>query len=130
MIGYEIYQWLKRENIKANYPELLLEIDYLDRPGARLLEYLRKGDKVILIDAMKAGYEVGAVKVIDKEVLQKNKLISSHGFGVADTLALAEVIDELPEELTILGIEIGGEEKPVFGEVIKGVKQALQRALR
>lgn len=129
-IGYEISEWLKEEQFADNYPEVALEIDYLDRPGMRLLEYLRGTGKLILIDAMKAGYDAGTVKVVNKDELQRSELPSSHGFGVADSLALAEALDELPDDLIILGVEIGEGRKLVMDELYKQIESALQKELQ
>jgi Ni,Fe-hydrogenase maturation factor len=49
---------------------------------------------------------------------------SSHGFGVSDTLRLAEQLNALPEQLVILGIEAGAAGGP--GEALSA---ELRRAL-
>lgn len=62
----------------------------------------------IIIDAAKMGKPAGYVEVIRKEdvrfVVQWDHL-SLHGFGLAETIELAEKIDMLPENLWVVGIE-------------------------
>lgn len=129
-IGYEISRWLKGDKFADNYPEMSLEIDYLDRPGMRLLEYLRGRSKVILIDAMRAGFEAGSVKRLEIDELQRAGSLSSHAIGVADALALAEALGESPKELIVLGVEIGETDRLEMDELCQAMKQALQEELQ
>ena len=79
----------------------------LDRPGAGLIELLDGMERVILIDAMHSGAAVGTIRRFDRHDWPGYAHgLSSHGFGVAEALALADALDTLPVELTLHGIEI------------------------
>jgi len=78
----------------------------LDRPGAGLIEQLRGAEAVLLIDAMQSGSEPGAVRRLSlADLLQQTAVPSSHQLGVAESLALAQALGELPPQLLIYGIE-------------------------
>lgn len=78
----------------------------LDRPGASLLRYLEGMDAVVLIDALRAGFEPGSVLHLTRDdLLTESRVWSSHQLGVAETLALGEALDLLPPHLALIGIE-------------------------
>ena len=80
----------------------------LDRPGAGLVEWLKGAEAVILIDAMHSGSRPGTVsRLVLSDLLQQGALASSHQLGVAESLALAHALGELPARLLIYGIESG-----------------------
>lgn len=81
----------------------------LDRPGAHLMHHLAGADIVVLIDAVVSGAPVGAIHRFDAtDRLERERLISCHGFGVASCLELARALGVLPPTVLIYGIEIGG----------------------
>lgn len=78
----------------------------LDRPGVSLIEQLRGAEAVLLIDAMQSGAEPGSVRRLSLEdLLQQTAVPSTHQLGVAECLALARALGELPPRLLIYGIE-------------------------
>jgi hydrogenase maturation protease len=78
----------------------------LDRPGVRLIERLKGAETVILIDAMQSGSKPGTVRRLAlSDLLQQAAVPSSHQLGVAESLALAEALGDLPSRLLIYGIE-------------------------
>lgn len=101
--------WQAVEYVRACWPTAqppLPECLCLDRPGPALLEYFTPGIGVILVDALQSSaYPAGSVQVLRLEdlVLQARQP-SSHQLGVAETLALAQALDQLPECLYLLGI--------------------------
>jgi len=72
-----------------------------------LIAYTRAGDKIIIIDAAKAGGEPGAVYRYQPEDLAAGKgtFTSAHELGVAENLKLMELTDSEPKETVIIGIE-------------------------
>lgn len=79
-----------------------------DRPGPALLEYLQGSHCVILLDALASEQTAGSVIELSlAQLLQQEGLCSSHGFGIAETLALGNVLGILPAELILLGIAMG-----------------------
>jgi hydrogenase maturation protease len=86
-----------------------IEVLALDRPGPRLIEHMRGAETVILVDAVKSGATPGTLYRLEGRSL--DGLVahhtSSHGFGLAETLALADRMGELPPHLKFVGLEAG-----------------------
>lgn len=80
----------------------------LDRPGVSLLDAMQAYDHVILIDAIiSEKHTPGTVLKLEPDELQTTQsLQSSHGFGVAEALALGESLGSLPKELEIRGVVV------------------------
>jgi hydrogenase maturation protease len=72
-----------------------------------LIAYTRAGDKIVIIDAAKAGGEPGAVYRYRPEDLAagREKLTSAHGLGVVENLKLMELTGNEPRETIVIGIE-------------------------
>jgi len=80
----------------------------LDRPGASLLEYMQDVKTVVLVDAVKAGLEPGSlVRLKEDQIECSNSVNSTHGFGVAEAIALGRELGNLPEKLVLFGLETG-----------------------
>ena len=85
----------------------------LDRPGVGLLEWFKGAEGVILIDAMQSGAEPGSVRRLAlADLLQEGAVPSTHQLGVAESLALAQALGELPSRLLIYGVESGAQLLP------------------
>jgi hydrogenase maturation protease len=74
-----------------------------------LIAYTHAGDKMIIIDAAKAGGEPGAIYRFRPEDLatEKPALASAHQMGVVENLAMAELSGNKPAEVVIIGVEPG-----------------------
>ena len=84
------------------------ELLKLDRPGSQLVSYFQGVEQVVIIDAVRLSDRPGGIAAIDLESLhQLEYLTSSHGFGVAESVALAGQLGELPSRLHLLGIQTG-----------------------
>ena len=103
--------WIVAEQLKA-LPICLskkgkIDISILDRPGTALISQWKDVDAVILIDAIRSGASPGTLHILSADDIDENtQLTSSHGFGVASTMALARTLDELPQYFYLCGIEI------------------------
>ncbi len=86
-----------------------VEVLALDRPGPRLIEHMRGADTVILVDAVKSGAAAGTLHRLEGHALDGMVAhhTSSHGFGLSETLALADRMGELPPHLKFIGLEAG-----------------------
>jgi hydrogenase maturation protease len=102
-----------------------LTLAALDRPGTALLEHLRGADRAVLIDAARGAGAPGTVVQLDAAQLEANPTLSSHGFGVAEALALGAALKALPPELTVLAIVIDGSSRSV--DVSDTVRSAATR---
>lgn len=77
-------------------------------PGAELPGLLRKASWAVLIDAVCGGGEAGVPRLLAVADLANDlRGTSSHGVGVATTLALMKQLGELPLRMAIIGIEVG-----------------------
>jgi hydrogenase maturation protease len=85
------------------------ELIYLDRPSTRLIGELDGVEHLILIDAVKCGAAIGTVLRIEGENIYRHlaRHTSTHGFGVADALKLAERLGQLPPKILLIGVEVG-----------------------
>lgn len=74
-----------------------------------LIAYTRAGDKMIIIDAARAGGEPGAVYRFNPEDIAAGKgtLTSAHEMGVAENLGLMALTGNQPAETIIIGVEPG-----------------------
>ena len=62
--------------------------------------------RVVVVDATASGAPTGTVRELDPAgPFRHATATSSHGFGLAETLALARALGRLPPEVRLLGIE-------------------------
>ncbi|HEY0721431.1 MAG TPA: hydrogenase maturation protease [Gammaproteobacteria bacterium] len=109
-LGWLAIDALESSALARRFPHLQLKFIRSDRPGALLIEQLRTVDGAVIIDAMRSGVASGAIQTfLPEELARESALLSSHGFGVAEALALAAILGELPDQLLVVGIEMGEE---------------------
>lgn len=84
-----------------------LSVESHDRPGIRLIELMRDADTVFIIDAIKSGNPAGHIHRFENDdVFDTGNSLSTHGFGLAQTLQLGKALDALPNEIILYGVEI------------------------
>jgi hydrogenase maturation protease len=89
------------------------DCDFLVLPfaGIELLEVLLSAEAVLVIDAVSSGAPPGTLHLIPwptpSVASRLVSSVSSHGWGVAEALALAEALGRPLPPVTILGIETG-----------------------
>jgi len=74
-----------------------------------LLTFLEDCRKVIFIDGLDAQEEPGAIyRFSPREVKRDTSSppLSLHDFGLYDLITSAELLDQCPEEITIIGVQI------------------------
>lgn len=106
-VGWMVADALQRAPEFQAYLDKTLIIKSLNRPHLSLLQEFDQTERVYLVDAMISGRELGAIKqfsLVDIDV--DHELISTHGFGVIQSLQMAKVLKALPEQLSLYGIEI------------------------
>ena len=72
-----------------------------------LIAYTEAGDKLIIIDAAKAGGEPGTIyRLLPQDLAEENgKAISVHELSVEQNLRLMSLMGNKPGEIVIIGIE-------------------------
>ncbi len=105
---------LKDEGIGIHAVKALQEIDLptdvkLIDGGTSpdLIAYTRAGDKLIIVDAARAGGEPGTIYRFEPQDLAEEKaaLTSAHEMGVLENLKLMSMAGNEPGEIVIIGIE-------------------------
>jgi hydrogenase maturation protease len=99
-----------------------------ERPGACLLEYVRGAEAVLLIDAVLSGAPPDTLHRFKEDAIPRHlsRHTSTHGFGLAEAIALASELNELPRRLILIGAEIGGN----LSEAADRVAQAAMLQIR
>lgn len=106
-----------------------------DRPSLGLVDHLKNDRYIVIIDALNDPHRKhGELVELAIDNLPKERLLSSHGFGVAEALQLARKLDLLPNDLILFGIVIDPEQVSISEPVLKAchslcetVKQRLDR---
>jgi len=106
--GWQVVERLKTlfdETEKV--PEKELELACVDRPGAELIAFIRNREQVVLVDALIGDGAPGTQHLIKiDDLLADRPALSTHGFGVAEALAMAQVLGALPKRTAIFGITV------------------------
>ncbi len=103
-----------------------------------LLEAWDGADRVILVDAVCTGSAAGAVSVWEGDsapVAGEPFRCSTHGVGIAEAIALGRVLDRLPPQLRIYGIEgrqfgRGAKPSPEVAAAVEAVAHAIAAEVR
>jgi hydrogenase maturation protease len=77
--------------------------------GMAILSWIEDADKVVIVDAVQTGNEPpGTVyKFTDKELPPSNMfMLSLHDLNLVDTLNVGRVVQKMPEEIVIIGVEV------------------------
>jgi hydrogenase maturation protease len=83
-----------------------IEASILDRPGAMLPLHWQGADIVILLDAVRSGATPGTRHCLDaRDLPDTSTLCSSHGFGIASAIGLAQALGNMPSNLLLRGME-------------------------
>jgi len=82
-------------------------VEDLGTPALELPTHLAGFDHVILIDAVAAAAEAGAVRLYRRDDILRNPpglRISPHDPSLKETLLLLDLLDEAPEDIVLVGI--------------------------
>lgn len=77
--------------------------------GMSILSWIEDADKIIIIDSVQTGNEpVGTVyRFTDKEMPPSNMfMLSLHDLNLVDTINIGRVVQKMPEEIIIYGVEV------------------------
>ncbi len=100
-VGLRLVEELRRE---ARLGE---QCEFVDggTQGIALLGYLEGRRRAVILDAVALGAPPGTVHVLDGAALRASRAATAHEPGGLELLALAEWLGQMPEEVTIIGIE-------------------------
>ncbi|MGX2029996.1 hydrogenase maturation protease [Methylocaldum gracile] len=104
--------WITVENLMLSdgfraLPEGLVSAEVCAPVGNHLLDAMRGASLAILIDAAQSGSAPGSVRRLDAQQIEDgSEPCSSHGFGLSATLALGRALNDLPDKVIILLVEI------------------------
>jgi hydrogenase maturation protease len=108
--------------------------------GAALMEMWKESQRVIVIDAVFSGATPGTIYRLDantETIPAKFFNYSSHAFGVAEAIAMATALNQLPPELVVYGIEgknfaagveLSAEVDRTIDEVVERIKKEIRPA--
>lgn len=134
-VGWEVIARLRTGGYLARFPAGAIAAECCDRPGAGLVAHLAGADRAILVDAMRSGAAPGTIRrLADTDIDATAGLLSSHGFGLAEALALARALGAAPRRLIVFGVELsrarpGDEMSPAVRAAIPEVLAYIAREL-
>lgn len=106
-LGWVAAESLHRSAVLNGLEPGRIVISILDRPGAMLLALWGETDHVILIDGVRSGAVPGTRhRFTAGDVTDSHVPATSHGFGVAAALELAQALEILPHRLLLRGLEM------------------------
>jgi hydrogenase maturation protease len=101
-----VRQWSHDQPRTASAPNIKIII--IETPGLDLLDFIQDSDVAILVDAVDSADSAGTVRVRTAlpEAGSKPAEKTAHGFGIAETVALAKEIGApLPSHIIFIGVE-------------------------
>ena len=103
-LGWCFVEALAGEDLSGLWPGAEVECLTLDRPGSLLLQAWRDCDLAVLFDAAPELDEPWR-ELSSEELLRVQRPASSHGFGVAEAMALATRLGCLPADgVRVIGL--------------------------
>ena len=104
-----VQRWQAAYPGTSAHPHLRIELEEL--PGLSLLDRISGVRAAILVDAVRSGAAAGQVYILELSDLDafRPESDSAHGWGVAETLYLGQLLnpDKLPDKIILIGIEAG-----------------------
>ena len=77
--------------------------------GMAILSWIEDADKIIIVDSVQTGNEpIGTVyRFTDKEMPPSDMfMLSLHDLNLIDTINIGRVVQKMPEEIIIYGVEV------------------------
>jgi hydrogenase maturation protease len=103
-LGPRVLEELEKREIPAN-----VELIDAGVGGMAILSWIEDADKIIIIDSVQTGNEpVGTVyRFTDKEMPPSDMfMLSLHDLNLVDTINIGRVVQKMPEEIIIYGVEV------------------------
>ncbi|TCV90349.1 hydrogenase maturation protease [Sulfurirhabdus autotrophica] len=107
-LGDDEVGWLVAKVLQQNLDLNNLSVSMHDRPGANLIRLMHGAEIVILIDAIITEATPGTLYRLEGNAIHQafQNQTSTHGFGLAEALKLAQALGEAPANVVLWGMEI------------------------
>jgi len=129
--GWQLVETLKREQELQSFTNGSLNFIKCEHPGLMLLDSLSGIDYAILIDALEGGQK-GNIIQLDKQEILENLRLSTHSLGVKEVLLLGSRLGSLPQDLDLIGVEVGDVLEPyqLNSQTLKKIKQHILHCIQ
>jgi hydrogenase maturation protease len=126
-VGLAVVELLARRQLPAQ-----ITVARCERPMPDLLDALDEVEGIVLVDATRSGALIGSVRQLRAEEVTRAKATSSHGFGVASALLLAQTLGCYAARVEWVGIEAGPRRwgDPLSAAVAGALPEAAALALK
>lgn len=114
--GFYVLEELKRKELPDH-----VELIDAGTGGLNILSFIENADKVIIIDAMSSGSEVGEIyRFTYKDLPDPASMhFSLHELGLVDVLKIGKKVISMPDDIIIIGVEIEGTRNITIGLTTK-----------
>ena len=101
--GFYVLEELKRKELPDH-----VELIDAGTGGLNLLSFMENADKIIIIDAISSGSEVGGIYRFTYKDLPDPASVyfSLHELGLVDVLKIGRKVISMPDDIIIIGVEI------------------------
>lgn len=114
-----------------------VQVRELGTPGWDLVNHIQGWRRVFLIDAVEMGEAPGVwhrLEARQAQFITANQSISLHEPGLADSLALAQALNLMPDEIVLFGVEPaatgpGDELSPEVTNAIPSIVESIRQEL-
>lgn len=120
-VGAAVLQALREEDLGPDVELVDVHTDAL-----AMIDHFTPGDRHVIVDAAGMGLDPGRVARFTSDEVRLHiqwDHLSMHGFGLAETFAIAAGIDAMPDDVVIVGVE------PERVELDTGLSDAVRAAV-
>ena len=123
--GFYVLEELKRKELPDH-----VELIDAGTGGLNLLSFMENADKIIIIDAISSGSEVGGIYRFTYKDLPDPASVyfSLHELGLVDVLKIGRKVISMPDDIIIIGVEIERAKKLTIGLTTK-VNEAVPKVV-
>lgn len=129
-LGDDRAGWLVIKRLQSQVPEQV-KLLTLDQPGATLINWMAGVDHLILVDALQCEQCDEPFRKLDIEAFDDSeRMLSSHGLNLGQTLQLAASLGYLPKKVEIYGVVINAPDREILSDQAKAHAIALASFLK